>query len=97
MSNNTKGIYGNLNAYIGLQRAIVLKEQNGEMNISKSSNGGFHLFLTSNSGFTYGFGLDALKQAIVDYDYLQNKNIDERKSFVVKVAEEKLKSDLNNW
>ena len=79
-----KRVYGNLSIYIGLQRCVVLREQNGEMNISKSSNGGFHLFLTSCNGFTYGFGLDALKQATTDYEYLLNKNTDERRTLLLR-------------
>ena len=67
------------------------------MNISKSSNGGFHLFLTRNTGFTYGFGLDALKAAMYDFEFLQNKNIEERKSFVLSTQEERLKKELSIW
>jgi hypothetical protein len=87
--------YGNLNSYIGLQRQIILKEHTGEMNISKSSNGGFHLFITPNTGFTYGYGLDALKQATEDFEYLQNKSIGERKMFVLTMENEKLKNELS--
>lgn len=94
---NTRRIYGRLNDYIGLQRSIILKEHNGEMNISKSSNGGFHLFLTSNKGFTYGFDLNAFKQATADYEHLLKKNIEERKNFVIEVEGEKLKRELEYW
>jgi len=94
---NVRRIYGRLNDYIGLQRSMILKEQNGEMNISKSSNGGFHLFLTSNKGFTYGFDLNALKFAIDDFELLQNKTIKERKEFVIEIERERLKSELEYW
>jgi len=94
---NVRRIYGRLNDYIGLQRSMILKEHNGEMNISKSSNGGFHLFLTSNKGFTYGFDLNAFKQATADYEHLLNKNENERKTFVVEVENERLRKELEHW
>lgn len=87
--------YENLNNYIGLQRHIIIQEQNGKMNISRSSNGGFHLFLTNNTGFTYGFGLEALKQATTDFETLLNKDSEERKAFVIKVENLNLVKELS--
>lgn len=89
--------YGSLNEYIGLHRTIIIQESNGEMNISKSSNGGFHLFLTPNTGFTYGFGLDALKAAVEDFKLLLDKNIEERKNFVLASQLERLNKELKTW
>ena len=89
--------YGNLRNYIGLQRCLILQEFGGEMNISTSSNGGFHLFITPQTGFTYGFGLEALKAAVVDFEFLQDKNTGERKEFVRNSQIEKLDKELASW
>jgi len=89
--------YGDLGKYIGLQRCIILQEFAGEMNISMSSNGGFHLFLTPRTGFTYGFGFKALKAATADFEFLQDKNTGERKQFVRNSQIEKLDKELASW
>jgi len=92
----TNKVYGNLNDYIGLHRVLIYGSSD-EINISKSSNGGYHLFLTSNKGFSYGYGLDALKMAITDFELLQDKTIEERKQFIFKILEENIKEELNSW
>lgn len=89
--------YGDLSNYIGLQRCIILTEFAGDMNISTSSNGGFHLFLTERTGFTYGFGLEALKAVVSDFELLENKNTGERKEFVRNTQIEKLNKELTSW
>jgi len=92
----TNRVYGNLNDYIGLHRVLIYGASD-EMNISKSSNGGYHLFLTSNKGFSYGFNLNALKMAITDFELLQDKTIEERKQFIFQILEENMKEELNSW
>lgn len=86
--------YEKLNKYIGICRSIILQESNGEMNISLSSNGGFHLFLNEVTGFTYGFGLKALMNAALDFEYLQDKTRAQREEFVLSVENTRLKEEL---
>ena len=65
--------YEKLNDYIGLHRVVIFGIST-ELNISKSTNGGFHLFITETHGYTYGFGIEALQAAIDDYKEFCNKS-----------------------